>query len=345
MAKNKGYILMRSILFVFLLFSLIINAQKSDFSHINFEKAVSIARSNSKLTLKNIPLLAYKLTNELDTQVEKFRAIHTWVCSNIKSDHDFGDKTLRKRRKLKNDSTAFLIWNNKVQAKVFKTLLEEQKTICTGYAYLIKELSSLSGINCKIVDGYSRTLSNNVGEIDIPNHSWNTVELNGKWYLVDATLSSGFFDLNLNIFINDYNDGYFLASPELYIKKYYPLNEKWTLLENVPTLTDFVEAPMVYGNTFEHNILPIAPNDLVTRISTNEDVIFKLKISDKNKLDHISFVLSSGLRYEKIKLSHLNYNNGFVEVKHCFAKKGNYDVHIKVEEDIVASYNVKVEKS
>ena len=84
--------------FLIVLSCFFLNAQKSDFKHINFEKADSIANSYENERLNNLPLLAYKLTNNLNTQVEKFRAIHTWVCSNIESDHDFADKTIRKRK-------------------------------------------------------------------------------------------------------------------------------------------------------------------------------------------------------------------------------------------------------
>ncbi len=337
---------MKQILFIFiLLVSFTIKAQKQDFKHIKFGKADSIANYYQGYSLKNLPILTYKLTQNLDTQVEQFRAIYTWVCSNIESDHSFGEITLRKRKKLKNDSLSFLNWKTKVLPKVFERLLEDKKTICTGYAYLIKEMSALVDIDCEIVDGYSRTTTRNVGEINIPNHSWNAVKLNNKWYLVDATMASGYFNIDENKFVKDYNDGYFLVEPDLFVKRNYPLDPKWLLTKNKTALSQFVEAPIVYGKTFKHAIIPIAPKSLIAEIVVNEVVLFKFKISKKTKIENIRLVLNSGLRSENIKVNHSNYNSGIVELEHRFTKKGNYDIHLMINTDIVLSYTLKVEKT
>lgn len=76
-------------------------AQKSDFNNISFKKADSIAKLDHGVSLENMPLLVYRLTNNLNTEVEKFRAIYMWVCLNIESDHGLSELTLRKRRSIK----------------------------------------------------------------------------------------------------------------------------------------------------------------------------------------------------------------------------------------------------
>ncbi|SFZ94456.1 Transglutaminase-like superfamily protein [Flaviramulus basaltis] len=336
---------MKQFLITLFLFScIIVYGQQLDFKHINFKKADSIASALENHSLNNLPLLAYKLTNNLNTQIEKFRAIHTWVCLNIESDHSFGEKTIRKRKKFKNDSIAFSNWNSQVQAKVFERLLKDRKTICSGYAYLLKELTTLIDIPCEIVDGYSRTVTSNVNKIDVPNHSWNAVKLNDKWYLVDATLASGYFYINLNKFIKNYNDGYFLAEPELFSKNHYPLDKKWLLLEKQPTIDQFVEAPLVYGETYKYEVIPVAPIKLITKVSVDEEVLFSFKISDKNKIDKTNIVFSSGLRSDKIEASSFDNKKGLLNYKYHFTKKGQYDVHLKIDEDIVVSYTIEVEK-
>ena len=54
--------------------------------------------------------------------------------------------------------------------------LEEQSTICQGYALLTYKLLTDAGIPCRFVSGYA-------GE----SHAWNIVELDGKWYYLDTT--------------------------------------------------------------------------------------------------------------------------------------------------------------
>jgi len=321
-----------------------ITAQKSDFAHINFQRADSIASSCSKVSLQNMPLLVNQLTQDLSTQVEQFRAIHTWVCLNIESDHYFSETTLKKRRQLQNNTAAFSRWNAQMQSKVFKRLVRDKKTICSGYAYVVKALANLVDIECKIVDGYARSVRTNTEKIDFPNHSWNVVKLRGKWYFVDATQASGFYNLNENKYVKNYNDGYFLAEPELFVKNHYPLAEKWLLLNDDVALSTFVNGPIVYGNTYKYKVIPVTPKTLVTTIYTGETVVFQFNILDETYLQDITLVLSSGFKFKKIKATKVNFKNGILEIKHQFNKKGQYDVHAKIGEDIITSYTVKVEK-
>ena len=105
----------------------------------------------------------------------------------------------------------------------------------TGKKYL------MGRVECEIVDGYGKTVDYNVEELGIPNHSWTAVSLNKKWYLADATWSSGSFDLQANKFIKDYDDGYFLAEPQLFALDHYPLDSTWLLSTEKFTKDDFVQ--------------------------------------------------------------------------------------------------------
>lgn len=324
-----------------LLLCLHVNAQKSDFKHIDFAKADSIAKSYSKASLRNMPLLVHNLTHNLNTQVEQFRAIHTWVCFNIESDHYFSEATLKKRRQLHDNISALEKWNTKQQTKVFKRLVRDKKTICSGYAYILKALTNLADIECEIVDGYARTVRTNVNTVDFPNHSWNIVKLNDKWYFADITQASGFYNLDEEEFVKNYTEGYFLATPELFAKNHYPLNDKWLLLDEKPTLKQFVKAPIIYQNTYKHGVIPITPSGLVTTIEVGESISFQFKILEENCLEDIS-LFNDSLRNKKIKQTERIYNNGILKITYQFGKKGQFDVHTKVGKDVVSSFTVKV---
>ncbi|HIC30687.1 MAG TPA: hypothetical protein EYO76_02100, partial [Flavobacteriaceae bacterium] len=128
-------------------------AQVKDFKSTDFTIADNVAKLNHGKELDNLPLLAHELTYKLDSDVEKFRAIYTWVCSNIKGDLSVSDKVLYKRKKHKNDSLSYTQWNNNYLKKALKKLFKHKKTMCTGYAYLIKQLCFLANIKCEIIDG------------------------------------------------------------------------------------------------------------------------------------------------------------------------------------------------
>ncbi len=327
-----------------LFFCLILNGQPLDFYKSDFKRADSIANNYNNNTLNNLPVLVYNLTSNLDTEVEKFRSIYKWVCTNIEADHYFGEKTIRTRKKYKSDNISFMKWNEEMQSKMYKKLLKDKKTICSGYAYLLKELCALANIKCEVVNGYSRTINTNVNKIDIPNHSWNAVELNNKWYLVDATLASGFFFVNENRFIKNYNDRYFLVNPELFIKSHYPLDYKWTLLKQQINIDDYVKAPLIYGKRLKHNILPIVPERLKTEISKDESIVFKLRVSKESQIQDFEVVLSNGQSYHVTTSENYSYKNGILEFQYHFKRRGIYDLNLKIANDIIVSYTIKVNK-
>jgi transglutaminase/protease-like cytokinesis protein 3 len=204
-----------------------INAQRSDFKNINFKKADNIAMSLQGEALNNLPLLAYKLTYKLDTDVERFRAIYFWVCHNIENDYDLMQKNKRKRRKFRDHPKQLETWNKTFKKEVFQKLLNNKKTLCSGYAYLIKVLASHAGLTSEIVKGYGK-ISATFKSIKTPNHAWNSVKLDGKWYVCDATWASGFITEAL-LFEFNYNDAYFLMEPQEFAKSHQPLDVKWLL--------------------------------------------------------------------------------------------------------------------
>ncbi|QXP78125.1 MULTISPECIES: transglutaminase domain-containing protein [Winogradskyella] len=334
---------MKNILvFIFAFFVNTAFTQVSDFKHIDFTKADNIAKLNEDSSLENLPLLVHNLTYKLTTDVEKFRAIYIWVCKNVSGDANQHQKVLQKREKFKKDSLGYIVWNNEYKKIAFKKLLKHKKTMCTGYAYLIKELCFIANIESEIIDGYARSVDSNIENLESPNHSWNTVKLDNKWYLCDATWSSGYM-INSSLFIPDYNDGYFLTDPILFAKNHYPIQKKWFLNNNLIHST-FISEPIVYGETFKQQIIPISPKKLNTTIKKNEEINFSFKSLNTISIDKISLIQISGTNIKSFEIYELKNKNGLITFKYRFKHKGFYDVHLKIENDIVATYSIRVIK-
>ena len=315
-------------------------AQISDFKEIDFEVADNIVKLNEGSSLDNLALLAHNLTFKLEKDIEKLRAIYTWVSNNIDGDPKQENEVIDKRVEYKNDSIALLKWNNEFKKIAFETLSKHKKTMCTGYAYLIKELCFLANIECEIVDGYGRTTTTNIDNLELTNHSWNVVKLDNKWYLCDATWSSGYFD-DYNIFVNDYNDGYFLTDPILFAKSHYPLEKKWLLNESLIN-SEFMSSPMVYGDTYKHKIVTMSPNEMHLYSTKNAEVMFSFKSLKNIDLDKISLVQFLGTREKSFEIYDLKNEDDLITFKYRFRYKKLYDVHLKIEDDIVATYTIKV---
>jgi transglutaminase/protease-like cytokinesis protein 3 len=217
------------VLLVLFSFILPLQAQRADFKEINFAKAENNADRYQGESLTNISGLAYGLISQLDSEAARFRAIYYWVTHNIAGDYDLMYRNERTRKKLRNDPEGLRLWNHQFKKEVFTKLRYDKETLCTGYAYLIKVLSEVVGLECKIIDGYAASdlKSNTLG---IPNHSWNAIKLDGKWYVCDATWSTGYTDMSSFLFEFDYDNSYFLMKPSEFIKSHQPLDEKWSLL-------------------------------------------------------------------------------------------------------------------
>lgn len=317
--------------------------QHADFDPIHFKKADSIAYAQKGASLENMPLLTHALTNALPTEVAKFRAIYTWVCTNIKNDYSSYLRTKKKRKKATKNRAAFLEWNAAYTPKVFKRLVTDKKTACTGYAYLIKEMAHLAGLQSEIINGYGRTPTLSLNDASVPNHSWNAVLLNNKWYLCDATWSAGRILITEDkpTFEPDYFEGYFLAEPAFFARNHYPLDKKWLLLSNEYSFDDFIQAPLVYKAAFANALLPIAPNKMHVNIAKNEVVDFSLKttaaVSDKKIILQLVRGGTAEEVYPKISTS-----KNMLSFKQQFDKKGRFDVHIRLDDAIIATYVVLI---
>jgi len=329
-----------STLFVCLSFDL--PAQVEDFASINFKRADSIAQLYPGYSLRDIRGLAEKLSQPLSTHVEKFRAIYRWVCLNIGNDYILFQRNKLKREKLKDHPATLKKWNKKFSPVVFEPLVKKHRTLCTGYAYLIRELALYAGLSCEMVNGYGRSANSNIGGQGIPNHSWNAVRLNNKWYLCDATWSSGVIDPYSKNFVKKYNDSYFLLTPSQFVRNHYPSDTSWMLLSKKPTLEEFLNRPLVYGSMFQYKIDSQIPERFNVTTEKGKSVSFQFKINGEKVVDKtvIQTVTSSNV-YE-FSPDLCRNEDGVSSFEHAFNSKGEYIVHIQLNGEYVFSYCVTV---
>ncbi len=320
-----------------------VHAQLSDFSSTNFEKADAIALKHKGETLYNLTALVEKLTEHLPTDVERFRAIYMWVCTNISNDYNLYSKNSRKRNRFLNDPILLETWNTEFKKEIFKQLVENKKTICTGYAYLVKEMANIANIECEIVHGYGKTSTMNIDNITAPNHSWNAVKLNNKWYLCDPTWASGLIDPDTFQFKFDFKDGLFLPSPDLFVMNHYPLEEQWMLLENnKPTFDMFLQAPLIYNRAYANLSTHIFPSEMHNTIKKDEPIAFKYKLAKNVDLSEVLLMIDDGRRTIETKPIKSKLDNSYLTLEYQFEKRGFYDVHLLINNDLISTYTFRV---
>jgi len=330
---------------LFLVFFLQVESQSWDFKTIDFSEADQRARAFKGESLDNLQELVYNLTIDLKTDVERFRSIYMWVCSNVKNDYGLYAKNKRKRKRYQDDSLKLEAWNDKFKTRIFKTLLKRKRTICTGYAYMVQTLSQLANIDCKIINGFGKTSTGNIEDYKYPNHSWNAVKLNGKWYLCDPTWASGIQDPDNGRFKFYYNDGLFLASPKLFAINHFPLEAQWFLFEGkTPSFVDFLEAPIVYNEAYKLLENHIKPQNLYNTVTLNHNINFQYEFKPNSNPKTITLLIDNGISSKSVKPDSIDFQNQKLTFTHTLKKYGHYDIHLKVDGQLIATYVYKVKR-
>ncbi|MDM8546179.1 transglutaminase domain-containing protein [Candidatus Venteria ishoeyi] len=232
---------------------------------------------SAEKTLKN---LAVYLTQPATNEFEKARAIYVWITHNITY------------------NTADLhsgYFTNLSAEKV----LQNQQTICEGYANLFQMLGNYAGLETRKITGYSKGYSDLLKVISSSdsNHAWNAIKIQGNWYLIDSTWGAGYVD-GKNTFVRKFNEHYFLASPKEFIYTHFPENSHWQLLEKKLTFEEYTNLVYLRPAFFDNNLLLnshykylIKTNDELTIIlSAPDDVSLLAELEQYGKKLNKSFI-------------------------------------------------------
>lgn len=189
--------------------------------------------------------LVRELTRELKEDQDKARVIYAWIAYHIDYDWYKYEKILEDR---------FL----KQGKDIFKTRLG----VCGDIAELYQRMAHLAGLKCEVVIGYAgRKLSKKT--LEDSRHAWNAVEIDNKWYLVDATWGSQGGDsfgknirsdahyrrevkkrkpkkINRNMLEKTIDERYFMADPDFLIQTHFPHDKKWQLIRFPKSLRSFL---------------------------------------------------------------------------------------------------------
>ena len=119
-----------------------------------------------------------------------------------------------------------------------ETVFERRSSVCAGYATLLAALGQAAGIEIVVVVGDAR---GDDGLFEGQGHAWNAVNLDGRWYLIDATWDAG--SVNGDRVVKDYSAHYLLTPPEVFVATHMPDDPKWQLLPAPLSHGDFLRLP------------------------------------------------------------------------------------------------------
>jgi transglutaminase/protease-like cytokinesis protein 3 len=172
---------------------------------------------------RSISQLADDLAAPFSNDEEKVRAFFMWITANISYDcAAYHNGTVSVRFSGRNEQELA----EKQEQWYFDyatRALKSRKAICEGYTMLFRELCRAENIPCEVVVGRVDKNQDHIRKLKSKksfstNHVWNKVQLNGKWYHLDATWASGYCDSRVRKFYRELNTSYYLAP----LDKLYP---------------------------------------------------------------------------------------------------------------------------
>jgi hypothetical protein len=191
---------------------------------VDYEKIDAHARATPAKYGQNVDQLAKYLTKPAKNDYEKVRSFFVWMSENIAYDVDL---FRRYRPGVSLNITA-------------EDVLKKGKAVCQGYADLFNALCAEAGIESRLIPGYSKGFGNeNRTDFSNADHAWNAVKIEGKWFLLDATWGAGGLNEKMQ-YKAQFNEKYFLANPQVFIKDHMPLQPMWQLLECPVSMQAFI---------------------------------------------------------------------------------------------------------
>ena len=236
--------------------------------------------------------LARSLTSTYTKDIEKVRAIFSWITQNIS--YQVGAYRRGRNEPIVlidnevDDTTAL----QPLDLRVASIVLDRKLAVCDGYARLFKTLCDYAGIQSEIIQGYANGNSANAPKFR-SNHKWNAVMIDSSWHLIDATWASGYVTFWGNQFIQHLNEQYFLADPNTFIKDHYPEDLRWTLLQNPPVLREFNKAPYQHMAFYKHKITSYKPATGVIEVALGDSITIELETDEIAKKFLVSDVITS----------------------------------------------------
>lgn len=175
------------IFIIFISCQLVYGQQSMDPTTFDYSKVDSIALNFPKKKYKSYTELVALLIENLQTDHEKLRVLFRWITENIS--YNYGNRS--------SDAD-----------KVVKS----KKAVCIGYSTLLKEMCKSAGIECEIIIGYSKTKISDIDKkLKKTDHAWNAFKLYNKWYLLDVTWATSYYDDKKRKSIKSYNELYYLT--------------------------------------------------------------------------------------------------------------------------------------
>lgn len=260
---------MKKIILLFSIFFCYQNLFSQDFNKVDNQV------QNYKF-IRSANQLAQRIDSDFNSDIEKVRAIYTWVTLNIKYYNPKANTFLLK------DPQTIIYYNEDDLKRRLKLIDEEivretfltKKGICNNIALVINKVCNLLEIENELIKGFVKSTANEINIIPkYKNHIWNSIKINNNWIFIDATYGISWDNILLK---SKSNYAYFNISKEKLRLTHYPSKNKWIKLMEQTPLNTFSQLPIFSDKFFNYNSVLISPKN-GTINSVNKKVTITIK--------------------------------------------------------------------
>jgi transglutaminase/protease-like cytokinesis protein 3 len=322
---------MKKIILLFLFISYNVSSQ-------NLFKVDQIIKSYPEIN--SIEELANKINYDFKTDLEKAKAIYSWLAINIK---------YYKARKTVLESPEIIYYTSKVDLayrtegikrrkneKIILETFETKKAVCEGYALTFKRLCDLLNIENELIKGYVKNNTNEIGKLaKNKNHVWNAIKINNKWLFLDVTFGSGYsLDGKWKTKLDPY---YFNINKDQLNFTHYASEQKWLNFTNQKPLKQFCNEPIFNTVFLSSNAKLLSHKVGEINIKRKEKIQLKLKDLKPNTM-----VLYSYNRKKEAKKPAIYSYDSYTEIVIKSPSK-NSDLNIYFDKKLALQYKIVIQ--
>ncbi len=135
------------------------------------------------------------------------------------------------------------------------TVFSSRRGVCEGYARLLVAMGEAANERIVYLVGNARDEEDQISGI---GHAWNAVQIENRWYLIDATWDAG--NVNGDQFEKHYKSDYFLTPPDMFSLDHLPEEEDWQLRQEPLSRGEFVRQPRLKPSFFRAGLRLVSPD-------------------------------------------------------------------------------------
>ncbi|MRX39825.1 transglutaminase [Flavobacterium sp. LC2016-23] len=259
--------------------------------------------------------LAERIQKDFTSEHDKARAIYSWIALNL--DYDLKTyldppkpKTFTSKNEAENAKQIQLAHASATQ-KAFRS----KKAVCEGFSLLYQHLATLSGLKCQVVSGDSKRLLNDIGRKRLgSDHAWNTVLIDGKWILIDATWGQGYFDEKRQVVLKKFTPIYFDMATEYFYMTHFPVSSMYA--GNTGNKEAFLNGPLIFDEFIEQECQVQMPFSGIIQANDNDKIVFKIK--NVSRLENLYYL---NKKEECVEIENPKEKNGVFEFQVTYYRK------------------------